>query len=83
MLEAVYLVIFAVVGISISLYSNYYFNEYLAHKKNLTFYYVLMLLFVYAMTGVLMADNALYFLVAWEIMSLSSYFLVIHEYEKK
>lgn len=82
-LEAVYLMIFSVVGIAISLYSHYYFNEYLKHKKNLTFYYVLTLLFVYAMTGVLLADNALYFLVAWEIMSLSSYFLVIHEYEKK
>lgn len=82
MLEAIYLIIFAVAGLGISFYSQYYFTEYLAHKKNLKFYFGLMLVFIYSMTAVLLADNALYFLVAREIMSLSSYFLVIHEYQK-
>lgn len=37
---------------------------------------------VASMVGVLLARNALVFLVAWELMSLSSFFLVIHDHEK-
>lgn len=39
--------------------------------------------FLFAMIGVVTADNALLFLILWEIMSVVSYFLVVSEHEKK
>lgn len=39
-------------------------------------------LFLLSMIGVVSVDNALVFLIFWEVMSLVSYFLVVYEYEK-
>lgn len=39
-------------------------------------------LFVVAMQIIIVGSNAMVFLVMWEVMTLSSYFLVIHEYEE-
>jgi len=39
-------------------------------------------LFAFGMQGVVLADNAYTFMVFWELMSLSSYFLVTFEHEK-
>ena len=39
-------------------------------------------LLVASMVGVVLARNALVFLVAWEVMSLASFFLVVHEHEQ-
>lgn len=38
--------------------------------------------FLLSMTLVVLADNGLFFLIAWELMSLTSYFLVVTEHEK-
>jgi hydrogenase-4 component B len=38
--------------------------------------------FLLAMTLVVIADNGFFFLIAWELMSLVSYFLVVTEHEK-
>ncbi len=38
--------------------------------------------FLLSMTLVVMADNAFFFLILWELMSLLSYFLVVTEHEK-
>lgn len=40
-------------------------------------------LLVASMAVVLLARNALLFLVAWEVMTVSSYFLVVHEHEEE
>ncbi len=81
-LESFFLVIFWIVWIWISLYSQYYFSYYLEHKKNLNFYYIMMITFIIAMQAVIISSNALVFLVVWEIMTISSYFLVIHDYKQ-
>ncbi len=81
-IESFLLLLFGMVGIGISLYSNYYFEEYLHHKKNLNFYYRMILPFIIAMQVIIIGNNAILFLVMWEIMTLSSYFLVIHEYKE-
>jgi formate hydrogenlyase subunit 3/multisubunit Na+/H+ antiporter MnhD subunit len=39
-------------------------------------------LFVGGMLLVLLADNALVFMIAWELMSVASYFLVVHQHER-
>lgn len=38
--------------------------------------------FLLSMTLVVLADNGLFFLIVWELMALSSYFLVVTEHEK-
>ena len=38
--------------------------------------------FLFSMTLVVIADNGFFFLIAWELMSLASYFLVVTEHEK-
>jgi hydrogenase-4 component B len=38
--------------------------------------------FLFSMTLVVLADNGLFFLIAWELMSLVSYLLVVTEHEK-
>jgi len=40
-------------------------------------------LLISGMTGVLLARNALFFILAWEVMSLSSFFLVINDKESE
>ena len=82
-LENYFLMIFWFLGFTISFYSDFYFGEYLKHGKNLKFYYILFLLFIFSMLGVIAANEAITFLIFWEIMSVSSYFLVVHEANKK
>ncbi|MFA9398990.1 MAG: proton-conducting transporter membrane subunit [Clostridiaceae bacterium] len=55
------------------------------YKKHYSIKYMLSLfiLFVASMIGVVLADNSINFLVFWEIMSISSFFLVIYEYLNK
>lgn len=81
-IESFFLVLFWIVWIGISLYSIYYFSEYLHHKKNLYFYHLMIIPFFVAMQIIIICSNAMLFLVMWEIMTLSSYFLVIHEYKE-
>ena len=82
-LENFFLMIFSVLWFAISFYSDFYFGEYLKHWKKLKFYYIAFILFIFSMLWVIASNEAITFLVFWEIMSVSSYFLVVHEYNKK
>ena len=82
-LENYFLLIFSVLWFAVSFYSDFYFGEYLKHWKKLNFYYIMLLLFIASMLGVIVSSEAITFLVFWEIMSVSSYFLVVHEASKK
>jgi len=70
----------------IALLSSLYALEYIKHyytKYNigtLNFFYNI---FILGMVLVVSANNALFFLIVWEIMSLASYFLVIYENKEK
>jgi formate hydrogenlyase subunit 3/multisubunit Na+/H+ antiporter MnhD subunit len=81
-LSAVFLIpIFGLSAVA-AIYGAEYLLAY-RKKKNLGvlwFFYNLLLI---GMTLVVVARNGLLFLVAWEIMSLSSFFLVTFEYERQ
>lgn len=86
--EIDYLSAFFVIFISIMsllgiIYSNGYLKTYIEKGKDLSAHCVFLLLLFASMLGVVTCRNALFFLVVWEIMSLSSFFLVIFENEKK
>ncbi|MGH4138556.1 proton-conducting transporter membrane subunit [Clostridium sp.] len=74
--------IIILVFIPVAIYTKGYVMEY---KKHYSVKYMLSLiiLFVVSMIGVVLSDNAINFLVFWEIMSISSFFLVIYEYLNK
>jgi len=79
-LEAFFMLIFSIVSIAILFYSNYY-SSFLNRNK-LNYYTIFTTLFLLSMLWVIVSAETFTFLVFWEIMSLSSYFLVIHEADK-
>jgi formate hydrogenlyase subunit 3/multisubunit Na+/H+ antiporter MnhD subunit len=79
-LEAFFMLIFSIVSIAILFYSNYYSG--FLNRNKLNYYTIFTTLFLTSMLGVIVSAEAFTFLVFWEIMSLSSYFLVIHESDK-
>ena len=78
-LSAIFLAIVAVIALLSTLYSVRYMEHY-AHDKVAKFFPVL-LLCVASMTGVLVSTDFLFFLIFWESMTLTSYFLVTFESE--
>ena len=75
-----FVLLISVLGIALSVYSLGYVRGFYG-RKNVgvlaAFYNVLLL----ATTLVFVADNAFFFLIAWEIMALSAYCLVSFEHE--
>src|SRR5208282_2823009 len=78
-LSAIFLGIVAVIALLSTLYSVRYMEHY-ARDKVAKFFPVL-LLCVASMTGVLVCTDFLFFLIFWESMTLTSYFLVTFESE--
>jgi len=58
-----------------------YSQGYLRHEKRLTPLAIFLPLFVLGMMGVVLSDDAFAFMLFWELMSVSSYFLVTHEHQ--
>ncbi len=81
-LAAFFILIISVVSLSVSIYSSGYIEHYKSDmkKNNLT---SLMLVFILSMVLVVSSKNMFAFLFFWEIMALSSFILVMFEYEKK
>jgi hydrogenase-4 component B len=80
-LSAFFLLIVSVIGLALSIYSLGYARGFYGRKSVGVlgaFFNVLLL----AITLVFTADNAFFFLMAWEIMALSAYCLVSFEHEK-
>lgn len=73
-LAALLLLAITLVGTAVSLYSFAYIKEYQG-KGDVTIG-VLMNLFLFAMVGMVLADNALGFLLCYELVTLTSYWLV-------
>jgi hydrogenase-4 component B len=74
-LSSIFIGLLAVVTISVSLFSPGYL-VHLEKSSNPACYWVQMFFFVASMMGVLLASNALTFLLAWETMAISSVLLV-------
>ena len=78
-LSAIFLAIVAVIALLSTLYSVRYMEHY-AHD-NVAKFFPILLLSIASMTGVLACTDFLFFLIFWESMTLTSYFLVTFESE--
>ena len=81
-LSAFFLLALSVLVFAVSLFSISYLEAY-AGKRNLPLFDVLYALFVLSMVLVFTSGHAVFFLTAWEAMSILSYFLVVFESERE
>ncbi|HEY5563518.1 MAG TPA: hydrogenase 4 subunit B [Clostridiaceae bacterium] len=79
-LSAFFLMALSILVVSVSLYSIEYLSHYY-NKRNLGLFNMLYSFFILSMIFVFTAGNGLFFLIAWELMSTLSYFLVVFEAE--
>jgi len=79
-LAALFIFIISAVSVAVALYSIRYV-EHLGTLNRRCLSVALMNLFILSMIGVVAASNAFALLLFWEVMSLSSFFLVMTEYE--
>lgn len=82
-LSAWFILIINLTVINGTLFGIGYLKSYQNQQTNLSIHWVFLILFHSSMLWVCMLEHGLAFLVAWEIMSLSSLVLVIFEYQKK
>ncbi len=83
-LSAWFILIINLTCINGAFYGIGYMKQYDRQKANLSMHWILFLLFQSSMLWVCMIQNGLVFLIVWELMSISSFLLVIFEhYDKK
>ena len=71
----------SLVGLAVSVFANGYVRDFYG-RIPVSLLGLLYNGFLLSMVLVVMADNAFFFLIVWELMSLLSYFLVVSEHEK-
>ena len=81
-LSAYFNVTLAVLAAAVSLYSFGYLRE-MEGRRNLGAFGFFLNLLLPSLALVFTASNAFFFLVAWEVMALASFFLIIFEHEKE
>ncbi|MCB2293225.1 hypothetical protein LGK95_06790 [Clostridium algoriphilum] len=81
-LSTYFVFIIILIFIPVAIYTKGYIMEYKKHYSS-NYMVALIVLFVASMIGVVVSDNSISFLVFWELMSISSFFLVIYEYMHK
>lgn len=79
-LSAFFLTVITVLFLAVSVFSYGYVKEYIG-KHNIGLLGLLYNLFLFSMVALVISDNSLMFLFFWELMSLSSYFLVVFDHE--
>lgn len=77
-----FLVIIGLIGIPVALFTPGYLHH-LRQRVSLGFVWSALALLMTSMVGVVLAANAIVFLVAWEVMALSSFILVISDHEQR
>lgn len=82
-LSAFFSAIISVMSLIAVIYANGYLKPYQEKGKNINAHLVFLPMLFASMQAVVTCQNAFAFLICWEIMSLSSFFLVIFENEKK
>lgn len=80
-LAAFFVLTISLAGLAASIYAIGYVQHFRG-RVSVTALGSLFNAFLCAMTLVVLADNGLFFLIAWELMSLVSYFLVVTEHHK-
>lgn len=79
-LSAFFILLILVIGFLAIIYSRKYLEPY---NKDISPHYFFLGLFIASMILVVTVQNILFFLICWEIMSLSSFFLLLFDSEKK
>jgi len=74
-LSAFFLLLFFILSLAAGIYGYGYLREY-AGKRNVGVHFALYHLLLIVITLVLVAKNAILFLMAWEIMTVAGYFLI-------
>lgn len=82
-LSAFFLAVISVMSFFGTVYANGYMKPYLGKGMNVSSHCFFLMMLIASMIAVVTVQNALFFLIVWEVMSLSSFFLVIFEGEKK
>ena len=77
-----FILIIGLISFAVSIYSLSYSKKF-DDKKNNSNLGMLFNLFIISMILVITSNNAFFFLIFWELMSLTSFFLVIYEHENK
>lgn len=84
-LGAFFLLTLSVLTAAVSCYSigylSHYYDNHHPHQRNLGVFNLLYHMFILTLITVFTSGNLLFFLIAWELMSLVSYFLVVFESE--
>lgn len=81
-LSGFFAILIGLVGLAISIYSFSYMAEYERKGYNIAKFVFLFNVFLLSMAMVVTAQNALAFLVFWETMALSSFYLVSFEHKE-
>lgn len=82
-LSAFFISVISIMSIASIVYAKGYLKPYIESGKNINSHIVFLPMLTASMLSVVTCQNVLMFLICWEIMSLSSFFLVIFENEKK
>lgn len=82
-LASFFIIIISVMSFLAIFYAHEYIKPYLNRNKNISIHFLFLSLLVCSMLAVVTVQNTLFFLICWEIMSLSSFFLIIFEDNKK
>lgn len=82
-LSAFFVLVISLLSFLGTIYACGYIKPYLNKKMNLSSHTFFLMLLTASMIGVVTVQNSLFFIVLWEIMSISSFFLVMFEGHKK
>ena len=82
-LSAWFILIINLTCINGAFYGIGYMKQYNQQRANLSLHWMLFLLFQSSMLWVCIVQNGLVFLIVWELMSISSFLLVIFDHENK
>lgn len=82
-LSAIFVLMISIMSFLGILYANGYLKPYVNKKYHLSSHCFFLMMLVASMLSVVTVQNGLLFLIVWELMSLSSFFLVIFEGNKK
>lgn len=80
-LSAFFIVIISVMSFLGTLYAVGYIKQYYNQKQTIASHFFFLSVFISSMILVVVVQNAIAFLIVWEIMSISSFFLTVFENE--
>lgn len=78
-LSDLFFILISVISIIVIFYSLFYMNDYKRHR----YFYSALLLFIFSMYGIILANNLIVLYFFWELTSVTSFLLIAFFYDKK